>query len=85
MVYRELRPNGSISRDTSHATTTEHYQYTTSVDINNARYKRIQSLIQNDMPMYAVSLLESREQRNIKAMNNNNKRSTLISVVKKKM
>ena len=26
-----------------------HYQYTTSMDINNTRYKRIQSLIQNHM------------------------------------
>ena len=37
------------------------YQYTTSVDINNTRCKRIQSLIQNHMPMCAVILLESRE------------------------
>ena len=34
------------------------YQYTTSMD---ARYKRIQSLIQNHMLMCALSLLESRE------------------------
>jgi len=44
---------------------------TTSVDINNTPYKRIQSLIPNHMPMCAVSLLESREQRYIKAVNNN--------------
>ena len=31
------------------------------VDINNTRYKRIQSLIQNRMPMCTVSLLKSRE------------------------
>ena len=36
-------------------------QYTTSVDINNTRYKRMQSLIQNHMPVCAVSLLESRD------------------------
>ena len=47
------------------------YQYTASVDFNNTHYKRIQSLIQNHMPLCAVSLLESREQRYIKAMNNN--------------
>ena len=47
----------------------ERYQYTISMDIKNTRYKRIQSLIQNHM--CAVSLLESREQRYIKAMNNN--------------
>ena len=68
---QNLLRNGSISRGTSHATTTERYQYTTSVDINT-RYKRIQSLIQNHMPMCAVSLLESKEQRYVKAMNNNN-------------
>ena len=43
---QNLRRDGSISRGTSHATSTERYQYTTSVDINNTRYKRIQSLIQ---------------------------------------
>ncbi len=70
---QNLRRNGSILRGTSHATTKERYQYTTSVHINNTRYKRLQSLIQNHMLMCAVSLLESREQRYIKAMNNNNK------------
>ena len=66
-----MRRNGSISRGSSHATPKERYQYTTSVNINNTRYKRIQSLIQNHVPMCAVSLLERREQRYIKAMNNN--------------
>ena len=37
---QNLRRDGSISRGTSHATTTERYQYTTSVDINNTRYKK---------------------------------------------
>ena len=40
---QNLRQNGSIARGTSHATTTEHYQYTTSVNINNTRNKRIHS------------------------------------------
>ena len=69
---QNLRQNVSISRGINHATPKERYQYTTYVGINNTRYKRIQSLIQNHMPMCAVSLLESREQRYIKAMNNNN-------------
>ena len=57
-----LRRNGSgISRGTSHATTTQRYQYTTSVDINNTRYKRIQSLIQNHMRH--VRSESAREQR----------------------
>ena len=46
---QNLRRNGSISRGTSHATTKEHYQYTTSVDIKNTLYKKLQSLIQNHM------------------------------------
>ena len=46
---QNLRRNGSISRGTSHATSTERYQNTTLVDINNTRYKRIQSFIQNHM------------------------------------
>ena len=44
-----MRRNGSISRGTSLATTKERYQYTTSVDINNMIYKRMQSLIQDHM------------------------------------
>ena len=68
---QNLRRNGSISRSTSQATSTERYQYTTSVNINNACYKRIQSFIQNHMPVCTVRLLESREQSYIKAMNNN--------------
>ena len=38
---QNFRRNGSISRGTIHATTTERYQYTTSVDINNTSYKKI--------------------------------------------
>ena len=45
-------------------------KYTTSVDITC--YKRIQSIIQNHIDMSAVNLLDSREQRYIKAINNNN-------------
>ena len=58
---QNMRRNGSISRGTSHATPKKRCQYTTSLDINNTRYKRIQSLIHNHMPMCALSLLESRE------------------------
>ena len=58
---QNLRRDGSISRGTSHATTTERYQYTTSVDINNTRYKRIQSLVQNHMRH--VRSESAREQR----------------------
>ena len=46
---QNLRRDGSISRGTSHATTTGRYQYTTTVGIDNTRYNRIQSLIQNHM------------------------------------
>ena len=68
-VHRTCAETAAVSGATSHARTKERYQYTTSVDINDTRYKRIQSLIQNRMRH--VSLLESREQRCIKAMNNN--------------
>ena len=53
---QNLHWNGSISHGTSHATPKERYQYTTSVDINNTRYKQIQSLIQNHMQMCTVSV-----------------------------
>ena len=53
-------------------------QYTTSVDINNTHYKKFQALIQNHMSMCAVSLLESREQCYIKAMNNNNNNEVFL-------
>ena len=46
---QNLHQNGSLSFGTSHATTTERYQYTASMDINNTRYQRIQSLLQNHM------------------------------------
>ena len=53
---QNLRRNGSISRGSSHATTKEHYQYTTSM-----RYKRIQSLIQDHMrPVRSESAREQR-------------------------
>ena len=65
-VHRTCTEMAAVSRGTSHARTKERYQHTTSVDINNTHYKRIQSLIQNHihMPMCgmcAVSLLKSRE------------------------
>ena len=47
MVYTELRLDSSISHGTSHATTKQHDQHTTSVDINNMHYKMIQPLFQN--------------------------------------
>ena len=46
---QNLRRNGSIPRGTSHATTKERYQYTTSVDISNTRYEMLQLLIHNHM------------------------------------
>ena len=58
---QNLRRDGSISRGTSHATTTERYQCITSLDINNTRYKRIQSLIHNHMRH--VRSESAREQR----------------------
>ena len=57
---QNLRRDSNIARGTSHATTKERYQYTTSVDIN-MRYKRIQSLIQNHMRH--VRSESAREQR----------------------
>ena len=47
-VHKTCAETAVVSCRTSHATTEERYQYTTSVDINT-RYKRIQSLIQNHM------------------------------------
>ena len=58
---QNLGRDGSISRGTNRATTKEGYQYTTSVDTNNMRYKRIQSLIQNHMRH--VRIESAREQR----------------------
>ena len=53
--------DAAVSRGTSHATTKERYQYTISVDINNMRYKRIQSPLQNHMRH--VHIEYAREQR----------------------
>ena len=76
MVYTELAPTetAAVSRGTSHATTKERYQYSTAVDINNTpcQKKGYSRSFTITCDMCAVSLLESREQRYIKAMNNNN-------------
>ena len=58
---QNLRRKGSISCGTSRAATTERYEYTTSMDINNTRSKRLQSLIQNHMRH--VRSESAREQR----------------------
>ena len=60
-VHRTCAETAAVSRGTSHATTKDRYQYTTSVDIKNSRYKRIQSLIQNQMRH--VRCESAREQR----------------------
>ena len=58
---QNLRRNGSISHGTSHATTKECYQYTTSMEINNTRSKRLQSLIQSHLRhVRSESALEQR-------------------------
>ena len=58
------KPNLESSIQTALATcmsrAKERYQYTTSVDINNAHYKRLQSLSESHATC-AASLLESRE------------------------
>ena len=73
---QDLRRNGSISLGTSHATSTEHYQYTTSVDINNTRYKRIVTHSESHASERSESAREQRialykSYEYIKAMNNN--------------
>ena len=45
---QNLRQNGISSRGTSHATSTERYQYTTSVDINNTRYTEKDTVIHSE-------------------------------------
>ena len=61
-----------MGSDESHATTKERYQYTTSMDIHNTRYERIQSLIQNHMRHVRSESAREREWRYINANNNNN-------------
>ena len=61
MQSHKAKQNKTTATTTMTKNTKERYQHTTSVDINNTRCKRIQSLIQNHMPMWALSLLESRE------------------------
>ena len=58
---QNLLRDGSISRGTSHATTKERCQYTTSADIKNTRYKRIQLLFEKHMQH--VRNESAREQR----------------------
>ena len=64
-VHRTCAETEASWCGTSHATTTERYQYTTFVNIKNTRYKRIQSLVRNYM-------------RHIKAMNNKSNNCALM-------
>ena len=82
-VHRNCAETAAVSRGTSHATSTERYQYTTSVDINNTRYKRIQLLIHNHMRH--VRSEAAREQRIAlyKAMNNKSRSSNMYWGTKK--
>ena len=48
-AHRTCIEMAAVSCGTSHATTKYYCQYTTSVDIKNMRYKRIQSVVQNHM------------------------------------
>ena len=59
-VFRVV-PRSDIITTLSSATSTERYQYATTMDINNTCYKKIQSLIRNHVPVCTVSLLKSRE------------------------
>ena len=66
----------NISRGTSHATSTERYQYTVSVDIHNTRYKRIVTHSESHASERSESAREQRialykSYEYIKAMNNN--------------
>ena len=49
MVYTELAPRQQHFMWHQLCSNQKRYQYTTSVDIKNTSYKRIQSLIQNHM------------------------------------
>ena len=55
-----------FTRHHSHATTKERYRHTTSLDVNKTRYRRYSHSFRITCDMWAVSLLESREQRYIK-------------------
>ena len=57
---QNLSRNGTISRGTSHATTTERYQYTTSVDINNTSYKKIVTHLESHANVRSESAREQR-------------------------
>ena len=69
MVYTERAETAAVSCGTSHVSAVKHV-YTTSVDIQKRAIKDIHSY-HVESHASAVSLLESGEQRYIKAINNN--------------
>ena len=67
MVYTERAETAAVSRGTSKCQRCKH---TTSVDIQKRAIKKLVTHVES--PTSAVSLLESGEQRYIKAINDNN-------------
>ena len=61
MVYTERGETAAVSRGTSHVQTKQRCKYTTSVDIHNALYKKLQTLILNHMRQERTE--STREQR----------------------
>ena len=77
-VSTERAETAAVSRGTSHVTNKQRCKHTTtSVDIQNALTKPGHSF-RMACDMSAVSLLESGEQRYVKAINNNNKLQALL-------
>ena len=59
MVFTERAEMAAVSRGTSHVTIQQHCIYTTSVDIQKTRYKKLVTHVESHAS--AVSLLESGE------------------------
>ena len=70
MVYTERAETAAVSRGTSHVTTKQRSKYTTSMDIQNALWKASHSS-RITCDRNTMSLLESRQERYIKAIINN--------------
>ena len=70
--YRTCAETAAVSRGTSHVTTKQHCKYTTSVDLQKRAAKSYSHSIRIARDKGAVSLLDSAEQRYIKAITNNN-------------
>ena len=83
MVYTEHAEKAAVSRDTSQVTTKQRCNLHHLGGYSKTRYKKASHSFRITCDKSAASLLESREQRYIKEINNKNKRYKVPDEIKR--